>query len=492
MAHYLTTMFPPPQTDGILVFKGNRGWHKGSKTEQKNIARELPVRFKDVWSDYGTVVEYVRVGLVIVGAFGVGYHARWVGVVTLLMCYLLGWEEGPLTRTCGRHSVFGGGLAWLADLQAQALLMVWWCTLDGKALPWLMVVGTIELCRCVLSFGVWEHYPKAAERQSHPFYYILNWVSSGGKYSKVGRVVMVGFPGYCMSQIVGGEWREESWEGVRKSVELVGQTLVVPSALYVWHQLAVLCMVVSNWREPKRTGGGEYDDGVFAYCGRLSQQHSSLLRSALLSTMLLVGLSSWKTKLSQNEVFWVNMMQRTSVDLEYEQLEVKESKQLEELVRKLVEECYGGEVTLEGYGFIVNPVHSRTQAWHLDYSPDYSTVFIPMADSDPLNATQYLVYNPELQDDLLDSALKDVNHVDVDLLLQQGGYLCLRQLLVRSYSLLKMDFGAIHRGIANAAPFERNVFYFSVVKDPSKVYSEPLFADFFDDKNYGKTRKNPL
>lgn len=54
--------------------------------------------------------------------------------------------------------------------------------------------------------------------------------------------------------------------------------------------------------------------------------------------------------------------------------------------------------------------------------------------------------------------------VDFDALIDLCPWLSVRQLIGKPFSVLRMDFGTVHRGIGNTSDFERILFWVSVVK----------------------------
>lgn len=90
---------------------------------------------------------------------------------------------------------------------------------------------------------------------------------------------------------------------------------------------------------------------------------------------------------------------------------------------------------------------------------------------------QYVVTPPTLRAETYARAVADPDVVDLNMLAEDGP-LSIRQLLAPPYSLLKLDFGAIHRGIANTGKNERVMFWLSVKRPGSLLPIEPLLQDF--------------
>jgi len=93
----------------------------------------------------------------------------------------------------------------------------------------------------------------------------------------------------------------------------------------------------------------------------------------------------WAAGLARREVFWMNIWQRSG---DAGKLPVERVEELDAWSRQMAL-LYGTDVLLDGYGLIVNPVGSKAQEWHIDYTDDYGTIFIPLTESRPENALQY-------------------------------------------------------------------------------------------------------
>jgi len=183
----------------------------------------------------------------------------------------------------------------------------------------------------------------------------------------------------------------------------------------------------------------------------------------------------WEESLARLAIFWVNLWQASESETK---LEIARIAELDAWVLHTARTHYGADIVLDGYGLIVNPVGSALQAWHLDYTVDYSTIFIPLTDLTPENALQYLDLGDDVPEGAYRLAVTDPDKVDLSPILQSGGTIGVRQLLAPSYSLLKLDFGVIHRGIANAGPSERVVFWISVRRGGGSPPVEPLVQNF--------------
>ena len=113
------------------------------------------------------------------------------------------------------------------------------------------------------------------------------------------------------------------------------------------------------------------------------------------------------------------------------------------------------------------------QPWHVDYTMGYSTLFIPFCKLTPQNCTQYAVLPKEVPAAARERIAGNLDVIDLDALVEACGHVSVRQLLARPYAILKMDFGTIHRGIANTGDFERIMFWISVSKRGDPIPLEP-------------------
>jgi hypothetical protein len=143
--------------------------------------------------------------------------------------------------------------------------------------------------------------------------------------------------------------------------------------------------------------------------------------------------------------------------------------------RELAKSHYdAAEVELDGYGLITNPVGSAAQDWHIDYTNDYSTIFIPLTELSPENALQYAVLPRSAPRDAYTRATENLDVVDLAALARACEWVSVRQLLAQPFSVIKMDFGTIHRGIANTGGYDRVLFWVSVKKRGALLPAEPL------------------
>lgn len=216
-----------------------------------------------------------------------------------------------------------------------------------------------------------------------------------------------------------------------------------------------------------------YDDGPagMTCLGQVDEPGQTLLRRAFESGRAQLA-AAWATSSAKREIFWINLWQRSSDE---QPVPVEGAAELDRWTRALVAQAYPGEsVHLDGYGFISNPVDSKAQPWHVDYTMDYSVVFIPLSRLTPQNCTQYAVLPPEIPAAVRAAAFASLDVIDLDLLAAACDFVSVRQLLVRPFSIVRMDFGTVHRGIANTGDFERIMFWASVSRSSELLPKETL------------------
>lgn len=215
-----------------------------------------------------------------------------------------------------------------------------------------------------------------------------------------------------------------------------------------------------------------YDDGAasIACLGELSAAERPLYTAVLDAGRSRLG-AAWEASAAKREIFWINLWQRTGGA---EPMDLPGVAALDPVVRELAARAYAGEdAEFDGYGFIINPVGSKAQPWHVDYTMGYSTLFIPFCKLTPQNCTQYAVLPKEVPAAARERIAGNLDVIDLDALVEACGHVSVRQLLARPYAILKMDFGTIHRGIANTGDFERIMFWISVSKRGDPIPLEP-------------------
>lgn len=216
-----------------------------------------------------------------------------------------------------------------------------------------------------------------------------------------------------------------------------------------------------------------YDDGPAGMTcfGVLPPERQAQLRRVLDESRGQLG-EAWTASAARREIFWINLWQRSAAD---KPKDFAEAAELDRWTRALVGEAYAGEsVQLDGYGFIINPVGSKAQPWHVDYTMDYSTIFIPLSRLTTHNCTQYAVLSPGAPEAARRTIAANLNAIDFDELTAACDYVSVRQLLARPFSVVRMDFGTVHRGVANTGDSERVMFWISVSRSRELLPVEPV------------------
>jgi hypothetical protein len=205
--------------------------------------------------------------------------------------------------------------------------------------------------------------------------------------------------------------------------------------------------------------------------GVLPPEDQELLQSAYRESLSCLA-EDWQRSLTLKKVFWINLWQRSNSG---SKVPLQRIVELDSFSRELADSVYGkGCVEFDGYGWIVNPVGSEAQVWHVDYASDYSTIFIPLSDLTEDNCLQYAVLPPDTPPELIAQATANTDKVDMELLRRESAWVSIRQLIARPFSIVKLDFMTIHRGIANVGDFDRVLFWISVKKMKDLLPAEPL------------------
>lgn len=210
------------------------------------------------------------------------------------------------------------------------------------------------------------------------------------------------------------------------------------------------------------------DDDAVTYLGAVPPAVQDLLQEVWRATQRRLGADG------QREINWINLWQRSDPA---GALAVEGMDRLTAWSRELAAIQYAGEdAEFDGFGFIVNPPGSTTQHWHLDYGHDYSTVFVPLTALTPQNAMQYLVLPNSLSPEILARATADRDRVDVEDIVAHSDHVSVRQFVSRPFSIFRLDFGVIHRGIANRETSPRVLFWISVKTRGALLPAEPTVA----------------
>jgi hypothetical protein len=183
--------------------------------------------------------------------------------------------------------------------------------------------------------------------------------------------------------------------------------------------------------------------------------------------------NEWERGLARKETFWINLWQRSG---DGKKVRIDRSDELDAWAHCMAEKVYSEDsVVLDGYGWIVNPMGSQVQEWHIDYSLDYSDILIPLSPLTANNSTQYVVLPPSISKETLSRATADLDRVDLGYLVEKCDYVSVRQLLAKPFSVIRLDFETIHRAVSNTGDFHRTMFWIAVKKkDGELLPEEPL------------------
>jgi len=213
----------------------------------------------------------------------------------------------------------------------------------------------------------------------------------------------------------------------------------------------------------------------FRYVGSVPADARPLLTRAYESLKRDMG-PKWDAQIAAGEICWMNVWQE---DEEGDVMELSDKALARELhawcARAAGEFAEKGAI-MDGYGFVVNPVGSRPQAWHVDYTTDAAAIWIPLTQFTDRNATQFITLPETTPEDVLEKVASNVDEVDFAALARGVDHFQVHQIVARPMSVLYMGRGTIHRGISNTGDDNRISFYVSLhfIRDYS-VY--PYAAD---------------
>lgn len=198
----------------------------------------------------------------------------------------------------------------------------------------------------------------------------------------------------------------------------------------------------------------------FRYVGQVPQEARPLLTRAYEDLKRSMG-ATWDKQIAAREICWMNIWQE---DDEGDAMELSDKRLAAEL-HAWCEKATGlyaetGAI-MDGYGFVVNPVGSKPQVWHVDYTTDAAAIWIPLTQFTDRNATQFITLPADTPEDALEAVASNVDHVDVDALARHVDHLQVHQIVAKPMSVLYMGRGTIHRGITNSGDDNRISFYIS-------------------------------
>jgi len=453
--------------DNWLIFENGK-WREAGPDSATPATR-----FSDLWRHYSNLIDYARVALCLLAAATLAGRMPLTTAVLLLSSTLLDWLDGPVARAYNQCTIFGSGVDWLADILAQFVTLAWLGSLAPAWLPLLVAGIAIELATCVFDFATTAtgRYPVLERRGG--FGKILDWSMPSGSYTAFGTALWLAYPLFLTACCLDLSWpvRAASTGALLRASEIA---LAVPAVLYAWCELAYLIFILSKWREAPRVAPSvSFDDGpAGVQClGVLPAEQQSLLERAWRESLTAIP-AEWRRSLERKSIFWVNLWQRSGSG---EKLAIACVEDVDRWARELLKLHFDtAAVELDGYGLIANPVGSSAQEWHVDYTADYSTIFIPLTAISVDNAMQYAVLPRSVPREAYRQATANLNAVDLPALVEAGEWVSVRQLLAKPFSIIKLDFGTIHRGIANTGDYDRVLFWVSFIKRGARLPPEPL------------------
>jgi hypothetical protein len=211
--------------------------------------------------------------------------------------------------------------------------------------------------------------------------------------------------------------------------------------------------------------------------GRLDPMGEDLLVVALGARRQALG-DTWQAAEARGVVFWLNLW---SINEEVGESPIAADERLHAWACERAADWFAEEVvTLDGYGFTVNPAGSRAQPWHIDYHNDYASVFVPLSALSTDNATQFITLPPSMPADVMERACADVSHIDIEQLISHADGVTVSQALAPPFTALRLEFGTIHRGVANVGSTTRVMFYLSVRRAGTKLLPAEPELGWFD------------
>jgi len=213
----------------------------------------------------------------------------------------------------------------------------------------------------------------------------------------------------------------------------------------------------------------------FRYVGTVPQEARPLLTRAYEDLKRSMG-ARWDEQIAVKEICWMNIWQE---DEEGDAMELSDktlAKELHDWCLKASGQFAEKGAIMDGYGFVVNPIGSKQQVWHVDYTTDAAAIWIPLTQFTERNATQFITLPETTPEDVLEQVASNVDAVDVDALARSVDHFEVHQIVAKPMSVLYMGRGTIHRGISNSGDDNRISFYISLhfIRDYA-VY--PYYAD---------------
>ena len=426
----------------MLYINENGKWIDGPVPSHGSvIIHRVRKTFADVWLYYANLIDYFRIVMAIVALILILHYPDWNYVIAFLIMgsVLLDWIDGPVARHFGQSTVMGCGWDWLADLLAQYCLAIW-CLEKGTAITSFVVLfTTVEIATGIFDFAVSAQAVYPSETTTNqPWYFIVeDWLTPNQTYNHLGTacwLINTAYPlAYCL--------RAPLWLCY----------LLMPFAiLYAWHEVCQFIFIVENWRE---TTAHLQSDGIH-YRRHCKEEEIYLLNKTFDICKVL-----FKIPKKEEKIYWINLFHNGQVHPQL--LRDGQWSDMNVWVHSLMKEFWDNPRVLLSCGFIISPAQTKdNQNWHHDYGRNVSNLFIPMTPVTENNSTQYLRH-PGGKMKVNEEDEKEQNYPTPDQMMDQQGapYLEVCQPIVRPFSILKMEPGTVHRGIANKEMTDRILFF---------------------------------
>lgn len=430
-------------------------YHQSNWVEGRAPARQesLKLTATKTWDEicyyYANIIDYVRV-LMSFGAIVLILHwmesTRVLIGATLMISTLLDWVDGPVARYYKQSTLMGCGWDWLADILTQFAMAVWMLVdpvVPGWFRSFTVLFTVVEVSTGLFDFAVSSKgfYPDAGDET--PWYAIVeDLLVPKGRYNRLGTFCWLVNTALPISYgLQGPDWLNY---------------LLIPFAfLYSWHECSQFIFIITTWVEVD----------CKQHCGVELMRHCAPSEKEFIEQCLRET-EDIAAKDHRDVVFWYNLFVGGQWRPEFQHKE-----EMERLVNNLMAEFYREKRYLRTCGFITSPRHgtaSKAQAWHYDYTPGTSNIFIPISQLTHKNATQFI--RGTRPGPLPASEFFPPPHVLLDD--EKLDSIEVSQLLAKPFSILKLWPSIMHRGIDNGEDYDRVMFFISSDSEPFKPIEE--------------------
>jgi hypothetical protein len=125
--------------------------------------------------------------------------------------------------------------------------MLWWLRLEPWVAPWITLCTVVEIVAALFDFAIvaCDRYPKRGPQSG--FCVILEWAIPGGRYSQLGWINWLSYPFFVVARCM---FITGQYTGIIENfLQLVQVLLVLPSAMFVWSNFALLISGLGRWNE---------------------------------------------------------------------------------------------------------------------------------------------------------------------------------------------------------------------------------------------------